>query len=125
MMDLSHYVYLPLSKAELVMVAYNTIVPSGKPKLSMEDAMWVIENNTPLVNSLGRTVKSDVTSITSINGIDFICEIRRFESDISQLASLDMIVRALEARKRENHLGYAFLEDTGISEQIRELGKVR
>ena len=125
MMDLSHYDYSPLSKAELIMVAYNTIAPPDTPKLSLEEAGEVIDQNTSLVNCLGKVVQSEITSIASINNVDFRCEIRRFESDISQLVSLDHIVCALEERKRSNYPGWAFLKEKGIAKQIQELGRDR
>ena len=124
-MDVAHYVYSPLKRAELVMIAYNTIIPSDKPKMTIDEAVEVIDRHTPLVKCLGEMKKSEITSIISINGIDFRCDIRPWESDISRLNHIDEIIQALEEGKRKNYPGYAFLEDTGISEQIRELGKVR
>ena len=124
-MDVAHYVYSPLKRAELVMIAYNTIIPLDMPKMTIEESVDVIDKHTTLVNCMGKMQKSEITSITSINGIDFRCDIRPWESDISRLNHIDEIIQALEEGKRKNYPGYAFLEDTGISEQIRELGKDR
>ena len=108
-MDAAHYVYSPLKRAELVMIAYNTIIPLDMPKMTIEESVDVIDKHTPLVNSLGEMKKSEITSIRSINGIDFRCEIRNYYTDISDLKNNDKILQELELAKKELYKGADFL----------------
>ena len=118
-MDVAHYVYSPLKRAELVMIAYNTIIPSDKPKMTIDEAVEVIDRHTPLVKCLGEMKKSEITSIISINGIDFKCEIRNHYADISDLKNNDNILDELELAKKELYKGADFLaevfQQTGIN----------
>ena len=117
------YEYSPLTREELIMVAYNEIAPSGKPRMTIQEAVDVVKQHTPMVSCLGKMVRSKITSIDSINQVAFKCDINGNTADISSLDRCNEIILFLEQAKRERHKGYDFLEKVGIVDQIRNLGK--
>ena len=112
-MDAAHYVYSPLKRAELVMIAYNTIIPLDMPKMTIEESVDVIDKHTTLVNCMGKMQKSEITSISVYEFVN--------PNEVRQIS----IIETYYKNKKRTKVGYRYFDEQNENVNPFSLGSLK
>ena len=109
--DITQYYCGPLDKAEVLMELYNNYARGNRRSLTIEQARYLIEINTPWQKDcFGRDVESTDVLVENINGMDVSYHF--FDNRINLTCvgipkeSIESVVKLLEEKKRQKCSGY-------------------